>query len=148
MDSLAHSGDGLATRLILVDNASIDGAEQWRPYFPEIEIVRNPQRLHYAANLNRILAASTSRYTLLLNTDMYFDPAAQCLAKMVAFMERQPALRAVGLPAAARRRLARPVGPAIPDRADHPRPAAGPWRADARHGARLSLCGSRRRRVV
>jgi GT2 family glycosyltransferase len=90
LDSLAHSGDGLATRLILIDNASIDGAEQWRPYFPETQIVRNPRRLHYAANLNRILAASTSRHTLLLNTDMYFDPAEQCLAKMVEFMERQP----------------------------------------------------------
>ena len=90
LDSLADSGDGLRTRLLLVDNESLDGAEQWRPHFPDIEIIRNSQRLHYAANLNRILAAATSPYVLLLNTDMYFDPAEQCLAKMVDFMERRP----------------------------------------------------------
>ncbi|HEY2837785.1 MAG TPA: hypothetical protein VGJ26_01460, partial [Pirellulales bacterium] len=31
-----------------------------------------------------------ARYSLLLNTDMYFDPGEQCLAKMVAFMDLHP----------------------------------------------------------
>jgi hypothetical protein len=90
LKSMAQSGEGISTRLILVDNASADGAEQWQPLFPQTTIVRNDARLHYAANLNRILAASTSRYTLLLNTDMYFDPAEQCLARCVEFMDRHP----------------------------------------------------------
>ena len=56
---------------------------------PQTKILRNEKPLGYAANLNRILAA-TSAYVLLMNTDMYFDPADQCLAKMVAFMDERP----------------------------------------------------------
>ncbi len=88
--SLALSGEGLRLRLILVDNASPDGAGQWRRHFPDTVVVRNPHRLHYAANLNRVLAVATSPYVLLLNTDMYFDPEEQCVAKMVRFMEAHP----------------------------------------------------------
>ncbi len=53
-------------------------------------VLRNSQRLGYAANLNRILAASTARYVLLLNTDMFFEPREQCLARMTAFMDARP----------------------------------------------------------
>ena len=58
--------------------------------FPGNAASRNARRLGYAANLNRILEASTARYTLLINTDMYFDPRVQCLGRMVAFMDGQP----------------------------------------------------------
>lgn len=88
--TLAGSGDGLAMRLILVDNASPDGAAQWTGLAPRVKVVANDRRYGYAANLNRILAASEARYTLLLNTDMYFDVSEQCLAKMVAFMDANP----------------------------------------------------------
>jgi GT2 family glycosyltransferase len=88
--SLALSGEGLHLRLILVDNASSDGVQQWCGHFPDTVVVRNSRRLHYAANLNRVLAAATSPYVLLLNTDMYFDPQEQCVAKMVRFMESHP----------------------------------------------------------
>jgi N-acetylglucosaminyl-diphospho-decaprenol L-rhamnosyltransferase len=90
VSSLAVSGEGLHLRLILVDNASSDGAEQWRRHFPDTAVVRNPRRLHYAANLNRVLTVATSPYVLLLNTDMYFDPEEQCVAKMVRFMDSHP----------------------------------------------------------
>jgi GT2 family glycosyltransferase len=89
LDTMSASGDGLRMRLILVDNASA-GVEPWCGYLPEMQIVRNAHRLGYAANLNRILGASTARYVLLMNTDMYFDPREQCLARMVAFMDGQP----------------------------------------------------------
>ena len=90
LSSLALSGEGLRLRLNLVHNASSDGAEQWRQHFPDTVVIRNPRRLHYAANLNRVLAVATSPYVLLLNTDMYFDPDEQCVAKMVRFMESHP----------------------------------------------------------
>ncbi len=88
--TLAASADGLAVRLILVDNASIDGVEAFRHVMPQTQVVRNPGRLSYAANLNRVVRASTARYVLLLNTDMFFDPRAQCLARMVEFMDARP----------------------------------------------------------
>jgi N-acetylglucosaminyl-diphospho-decaprenol L-rhamnosyltransferase len=90
LSSLAASGDGLRTRLLLIDNVSQDGAEEYRRIFPETIVQRNEKRLFYGANLNRVIRASTARYLLLLNTDMYFDPQQQCLAKMVEFMDRHP----------------------------------------------------------
>lgn len=90
ISSLAQSGGGITMRLILVDNASNDGVDEWRGVFPGTLVLRNEMRLGYAPNLNRILEGSNARYTLLLNTDMVFDPAEQCLAKMVRFMDEHP----------------------------------------------------------
>lgn len=90
LSTLRGSGDKLKMRLILVDNDSRHGVGPWMKYFPNTTVLRNPKRLGYCANLNRILGASSARYTLLLNTDMYFDPAEQCIAKMVGFMESRP----------------------------------------------------------
>lgn len=90
LTTLATSGAGLRMRLWLIDNQSADGAEQWLPLFPETRILPNDRRLNYAENLNRVLEVATARYVLLLNTDMYFDPADQCLARMVAFMDAHP----------------------------------------------------------
>jgi GT2 family glycosyltransferase len=90
VSSLARSGAGVAMRLILVDNASDGGVEEWRHRFPETTVLRNERRLGYAPNLNRILEASRARYALLLNTDMVFEPDEQCVAKMVRFMDRYP----------------------------------------------------------
>jgi N-acetylglucosaminyl-diphospho-decaprenol L-rhamnosyltransferase len=88
--TMSASGDGLRMRLMLVDNASADGVDRWRGAFSEMHVLHNSHRLGYAANLNRIVEASTARYVLLLNTDMYFDPPQQCLARMTAFMDSQP----------------------------------------------------------
>lgn len=90
LTSLEASARDLETRLVLVDNASQDGIEQWGEYYRDITCVRNASRLHYAANLNRILEKATAPYILLLNTDVFFDPAEQCLTKMVDFMESHP----------------------------------------------------------
>jgi N-acetylglucosaminyl-diphospho-decaprenol L-rhamnosyltransferase len=90
LSTLRESGDGLDMRLILVDNNSRPGAGPWMEYFANTMVLRNPKRLGYCANLNRILAASSAPYVLLLNTDMYFDPAEQCITKMARFMQRQP----------------------------------------------------------
>ncbi len=90
LETLRVSGGNLRMRLILVDNASEDGVAQWAECFPDTRVVRNRRRLLYAANLNRILAVSRSPLVVLLNTDMYFDPPEQCLAKMVRFMQARP----------------------------------------------------------
>jgi N-acetylglucosaminyl-diphospho-decaprenol L-rhamnosyltransferase len=90
LTTMSASGEGLRMRLILVDNASEHGAGLWRGCFPETLVVPNARRLGYAENLNRIVEASTAKYVLLLNTDMYFDPREQCLARMTAFMESHP----------------------------------------------------------
>ena len=67
-----------------------DRFEPPRGRFWQTQVLTNSARLGYGANLNLILEASTARYVLLMNTDMYFDPAEPCLAKMVQFMDAQP----------------------------------------------------------
>lgn len=91
LPTLAASGAGLRMRLVLVDNASQHGTSEWDGILSRTLIVRNNQRLGYAANLNRILEHASARHILLMNTDMYFDPEAQCLSRMVAFMDDEPA---------------------------------------------------------
>jgi GT2 family glycosyltransferase len=90
LSTLGASADGLRMRLILVDNHSPDGVDRWSGLVPQSRVLRNRQQLPYAVNLNRILAASTAPYALLLNTDMFFDPRQQCLARMVEFMRTRP----------------------------------------------------------
>lgn len=90
VSSLADSDGRDRLGVILVDNHSPDGIGSWQTEFPHIKVVHNDEQLGYADNLNRILDASTARYILLLNTDMYFDAGSQCLAKMVEFMETHP----------------------------------------------------------
>jgi N-acetylglucosaminyl-diphospho-decaprenol L-rhamnosyltransferase len=90
LTSLRASGDGLRLRLLLVDNASPDAAENLESLFPVTLVLRNECRLLYTANLNCVLRASRARYVLLLNTDMLFDSSEQCLGRMVAFMDRHP----------------------------------------------------------
>lgn len=90
LQSLQGSASGLSARLLLIDNASTDGAQQWKRFFPDVTVLHNAHRLGYAANLNRILRTSTAPYVLLLNTDVYFDPRQQCLAKMLRFMAEHP----------------------------------------------------------
>ncbi len=90
LSTMKASAPGLRYRLILVDNDSPDGIEPWRQIIPETKVLKNSERLHYAANMNRILAASTARYVLVMNTDMFFDPRQRCLARMVGFMDSHP----------------------------------------------------------
>ena len=90
LSSLKESGNGLCMRLMLVDNCSEGSVESYQEYFPDTVVLKNTARLHYAANLNLVLRASTAKYILLLNTDMIFDPEEQCLTRMVAFMNSHP----------------------------------------------------------
>ena len=96
LSTMKASAPGLDYRLILVDNRSRDGIEAWRHIVPETAVLVNRQRLHYAANMNRIVAASTARYVLLMNTDMFFDPRQRCLSQMVQFMDAHPACGVAG----------------------------------------------------
>jgi hypothetical protein len=90
METMTLAAGGLRVRPILVDNASAEGCRDWQGYFPRTTVLKNAARLGYGANLNRVLAAATAPYVLLMNTDMAFDPAEPCLEKMAQFMDSQP----------------------------------------------------------
>jgi len=90
VETMAGSGDDLSVRLLLVDNASLDGTRAWEDTFHETVTLRNPRRMGYSANLNRILSIASAPFVLLMNTDMHFNPSEQCLSKMVRFMQMHP----------------------------------------------------------
>lgn len=90
LESLRDSIGDLRARLILVHNNPGDSVEPWQDIFPATRVLQNERRLGYATVLNRILHTSSARYTLLLNTDMYFNPEAQCVLRMVRFMDSHP----------------------------------------------------------
>jgi N-acetylglucosaminyl-diphospho-decaprenol L-rhamnosyltransferase len=90
LSTMKASAQNLDYRLVLVDNHSGDGVQRWRQIIPQTQILKNIERLHYAANLNRILAASMARYVLVMNTDMFFDPRQRSLSRMVDFMDAHP----------------------------------------------------------
>ncbi len=96
LSTMKASAPGLDYRLILIDNRSHDGVAPWQQIIPETKVLKNSQRLHYAANMNRILAASTARYVLVMNTDVFFDPRQECLSRMVKFMDSHPACGIAG----------------------------------------------------
>jgi N-acetylglucosaminyl-diphospho-decaprenol L-rhamnosyltransferase len=96
LSTMRASAPSLDFRLILVDNDSPDGIEPWLQTVPGTRVIKNTKRLNYAANLNRIVSASTARYVLLMNTDMFFDPRQQCLSRMVEFMDSRPACGIAG----------------------------------------------------
>jgi hypothetical protein len=96
LSTMKASAPGLNYRLILVDNDSDDGIQPWRQIIPETKVLKNTERLPYAANLNRILAAATARYVLVMNTDMFFDPRQRCLSRMVEFMNSYPSCGIAG----------------------------------------------------
>ncbi len=96
LSSLSHAGRGVATRLLLVDNDSTDGVGPWMGYVGDTSVLRNPRRLPYAVNMNRVLQASTARYVLVMNTDMFFDADEPCIERMVRFMDSHPSCGIAG----------------------------------------------------
>jgi len=96
LSSLADAGRGVAMRLLLVDNVSPDGVDPWLGYVADTSVIRNTKRLLYAANLNRILRASTARYVLAMNTAMFFAAGEPCVLRMVRFMDAHPACGVAG----------------------------------------------------
>jgi GT2 family glycosyltransferase len=88
--SLWESRGRMRVRLLLVDNRTKLGPAPWSGIFAETRVIRNPRRLGYGPNLNRIAEHSDAPYLLLLNTDMLFDPQAGCLERMVDFMRQHP----------------------------------------------------------
>lgn len=84
----------LAVHVTLVDNASTDGsAELAERLHPELTVKRHPENLGFAAACNTGGREGTSRYVLLLNSDLTLTPDS--LAALVAHMERAPRLGAL-----------------------------------------------------
>lgn len=95
LDSLFADAEGLTMELFVVDNASSDGSvEMVQRRFPEAILIANGENLGFARATNRAIRRSLGRYILLLNPDTAVTK--QSLPKMVAFLDHDPRVGAVG----------------------------------------------------
>jgi hypothetical protein len=83
------------TDLIVVDNASSDGsAGMVREEFPQATLIPNPANRGFTAAINQGIAASDSRYVLLLNPDT--EVIGDAVGTMLAYMESNPDVGLLG----------------------------------------------------
>jgi GT2 family glycosyltransferase len=91
---VALPASGLASEVIVVDNASADGsAAMVREEFPEVTLVANPENRNYAAGSNQALALATGEFILALNPDT--EVPAEAPRALVRFLREHPGAGAV-----------------------------------------------------
>ena len=92
--SLAQSPH-LSSEVIVVDNASADDSVAMvQRGFPQVTLMANNQNLGFTVANNQGMRLSQGRYILLLNPDT--EVMGQALAHLVAYMEANPRIGAVG----------------------------------------------------
>lgn len=91
----AHPAAGLTAEAVVVDNGSTDGSvAMTRAAFPGAVVIANEDNAGYTRANNQAIRVSQGRYLLLINTDAELTP--HCLERMVARMEADPRVGAVG----------------------------------------------------
>ena len=95
LQSLENNPPEVSFEIILVDNASTDGAiEMVRKEFPQVRLLQNERRQGFGSNQNRAIEASEGDYILLLNDDTVVYPHA--LDGLCHFMDSHPDIGVVG----------------------------------------------------
>jgi N-acetylglucosaminyl-diphospho-decaprenol L-rhamnosyltransferase len=93
--SLYETTKVASAEVFVVDNASGDGtSEMLAREFPQVQVIRNEDRLGFASNNNLVLKRATGRYVMLLNDDTLLLPGA--LDTLVEFMDAHPEATVAG----------------------------------------------------
>ena len=83
-----------ALEIIMVDDASTDGLDEWlRREYPQVRRLRQERHHSLAANVNAAARLAAGQYLLILNADIRLAPEA--VAELVAAARRQPQCGAV-----------------------------------------------------
>jgi len=72
----------------VVDNNSIDGSQQFLQSRPEINYLQTGENLGYGRGINRGVAATTSEYICVTNTDVVLN--LEALVSLWRFLEERP----------------------------------------------------------
>jgi len=72
----------------VVDNNSTDGSQQFLQFHPEINYLQAGENLGYGRGINRGVAATTSKYVCVTNTDVILNREA--LINLWRFLEERP----------------------------------------------------------
>ena len=95
LQSLLHQPQGVSLEIIVVDNASQDGAvEMVRDEFPEVKLIENRENLGFARANNQGARIAQGRYLFFLNNDTVVEPYTLQLLRDYA--EEHPEVGALG----------------------------------------------------
>jgi GT2 family glycosyltransferase len=95
LTSLLRRPQGINLEVIVVDNASADGAaEMVANEFPEVTLVRNPENRGFAKASNQAAALAQGRYLFFLNNDT--EVPEHALAKLTSFADANPNVGMIG----------------------------------------------------
>ncbi|MGD9488977.1 MAG: glycosyltransferase [Calditrichaceae bacterium] len=91
--SVKRALEDIASEIIVVDNASIDGSTQMlRNRFPEVRLIENDKNLGFSAANNLALTDARGEYIVLLNPDTVVQE--DTFKKLIQFFEQNPAASA------------------------------------------------------
>ena len=75
LPSLCKAASRTASEILLVDNRSCDNSARYvRRFYPEIQVVENPEVSGYGENHNLNLQRAQGRYFVIMNSDMTVAP--------------------------------------------------------------------------
>lgn len=92
--SVSAAAAGLATELIVVDNASTDGSATWiRKHYPSVTLLSNHVNSGFSSGVNQGLGVAHGRFLLVLNPDIVLQPRS--LQPLVAYLDAHPEAGAI-----------------------------------------------------
>lgn len=95
LESLPLGCGALNYQVIVVDNASADGSQQFvSERFPAVKLIANSENVGFAAANNQAAKESIGRYLLLLNPDIETIPSS--IAGLVYYADAHPESGALG----------------------------------------------------
>ncbi|MDB5309460.1 MAG: glycosyltransferase family 2 protein [Gemmataceae bacterium] len=95
LESLFHHDQGVPFEVVVVDNASSDGAaEMVAAEFPQVALVRNAENRGFSIANNQAATLARGRYLFFLNNDTVVPP--NTLRQFLDFAEANPSVGMVG----------------------------------------------------
>lgn len=95
IETLLRNGGDVSMRVVIWDNASADGsADAIAQRFPDLDLIRSPDNIGFAAANNRIAESVTSEWILLLNPDT--ETHANAVENVLRFAKDHPEAGIVG----------------------------------------------------